>query len=463
MALDTITIKCLTEELAKAITGARIEKVYQPEKDEIILNIKSQNGAYRLVISANASQPRIHFTDMQKENPQKAPMFCMLLRKHIQGGKIASVLQIEYERIIRIDIDSYDELGDLTRKYLYCEIMGRHSNIILTKENHIVIDSIKHIDFSLSSVRQILPGLTYITPPAQNKTPVLSKYVPSSAFDFSDVGLRSDKIIMNTISGISPLAAREAVFCVCSTIPLCGELSRKQKDKVITEVLNISDREIKPCIICEKSSGKIIDFSPFDIFQYGDTVKKTYYQTVNEMLDEFYKGRDLNERMKQKSSDLVHLLRTNIERISKKIAILQKTLKDASKRDEYKLFGDLITANIYKIKQGDASVSVVNYYDASGKEITIDLNKTLSPSANAQRYYKLYQKSKTAEIEAAKQLEQALSDLDYLESTLVLTQNSQTERDLNEIRSELSQQGYIKIKAGAKKQKNPTYQSLITI
>ena len=218
MALDTITIHFLTEELKKALTDARIEKVHQPEKDEILLILKTYTNNYRLVISANASQSRIHFTQVQKENPKTAPMFCMLLRKHLQSGRIVGIHQIDFERIIRIDVDSYDEFGDLTRKFLFCEMMGRHSNIILTREDLSVIDSVKHVDFTVSSVRQILPGLTYCPPPAQDKIPVLSDKIKDVAFDFSCEGQRPDKEIMSKLSGISPLLAREAVFRAISEI-----------------------------------------------------------------------------------------------------------------------------------------------------------------------------------------------------------------------------------------------------
>ena len=455
MALDTIAIHHLKEELSQVIVNSRIEKVYQPEKDEIVLLIKADKESKRLVISANASHPRIHFTKVQKENPQTAPMFCMLLRKHLQSGKIVSVNQIDYERILRIDIDSYDELGDLTRKYLFCEIMGRHSNIILTKEDLTIIDSIKHIDFTVSSIRQILPGLIYIAPPSQDKTPILSKNIQSDIFDFSKEGTRVDKAIMNSVSGISPLSAREIIFNAINNIDVdSSQLSDIMKSAVIDEIEKAKTYPKKPCIIIEKSSKKVIDFSPFDIFQYGNNVDKIFYNNLNELLDDFYKGRDSTERMKQKSSDLIHLLNNNIERISKKIALLKKTLDDAKNKDAYKISADLITSNLYRINEKDVSITVENYYSENLEEVTITLNPALSPSQNAQKYYKLYQKAKNAEIEAAKQLKTAIDDLEYIESTLVLTNNAQSEADLNAIRCELSDLGYLKRKVQSKKQRN---------
>ncbi|MDY3929984.1 MAG: NFACT RNA binding domain-containing protein [Clostridia bacterium] len=453
MALDTLVIHQLVKELNEKLENARIEKIHQPEKDEILLIFKTYTDTYRLVISANAAQPRIHLTSSQKENPQKAPMFCMLLRKHLQSGRLISISQIDYERIIKIDIDSYDELGDLTRKHLFCEIMGRHSNIILTNADLKIIDSIKHVDFSVSSVRQILPGLTYSAPPTQNKIPILSNNITNCIFDFSKEGITPDKAIMNAVSGISPLIARETVSNAIEKNIDCSELTQDMKNRIADEVKNICNYPVKPCIITDKASGKVIDFSVFDIKQYSDAATITYYDNINTLLDAFYKDRDSFERMKQKSSDLVHLLNTNIERVSKKIAILKRTIDDAKNKDIYKIKGDLLTANLYNITQGEKNVVLDNYYDENLSKISIELNPSFTPSQNAQRYYKLYQKAKNAEIEAAKQFETAYDDLQYLESTLVLTQNAQSESDLNAIRNELSELGYMKRKSSVKKQK----------
>lgn len=454
MALDTIAINYLVKEFNEKLINARIEKIHQPERDEILLIIKSLSGIFRLVISANASAPRIHFTSVQKENPKTAPMFCMLLRKHLQSGKIISISQIDHERIIRFDIESYDEFGDLTKKHLFCEIMGRHSNIILTKDDMSVIDSIKHIDFSLSSVRQILPGLSYCPPPAQNKTAILSDAIKNVCFDFSCEGISAEKEILAKVSGISPMLAREAVYKATNKINTdCSQLLPDEKKRIGEEIKKILSYKFCPCILIEESSSKIIDFSVFDITQYGNSVKKECFSTVNELLDDFYKERDNTERMKQKSADIIHILNTNIDRCAKKIAILKKTLEDASKKENYKINGDLLTSNLYKFSQGDSEVTLENYYDANMGKIKILLDQKLSPSQNAQRYYKLYQKAKNAQVEADKQLKNALCDLEYLESTLVLTQNAISENELNEIRTELLDIGYLKRKSKKEKQK----------
>lgn len=457
MALDTITIHHLINELNSKLTGGRIEKIYQPERDEIMFIIKSYSSTDKLVISANSAQPRLHLSSLQKENPKTAPLFCMLLRKHLQGGRLVGISQIDAERIIRLDVESYDELGELSTKHLFCEIMGRNSNIILTKDDNKIIDCIKHIDFSVSTVRQLLPGLTYFPPPPQNKTAILSEEINNVRLDFSLPGATPEKEIMSKISGIGPLTAREIVFRsigICS--PDCSSLTDDMRQKINDEIKKVRSYPEKACIIFESASGKIIDFSPFDIFQYGEIAQKKYFSSVNELLFEFYSERDSAERMKQKSSGLVHLLNNNIERIAKKIAVLKKTLDDAKRKDEYKIKGDLLTANLYAITQGETEVTVQNYYSETLSDMKISLNPTFTPAQNAQRYYKLYQKSKTAETEAGKQLENAINDLDYFESTLMLVRNSTSEADLNDIKNELSELGFIKKqnKKGNKNQKS---------
>ena len=445
MALDTLSTKAICDELDEELSGGRIEKIYQPEKDEITLSIKSINENKRLVISANSSQPRIHYTKVQKENPKTAPLFCMLLRKHLQGGKIIKVQQVDMERIVRIDVESRDELGDLTIKHLFCEIMGRNSNIILTKNDLTIIDSIKHIDFTVSTVRQLLPGLKYCLPPKQEKVAILSKDIKDFSDCFLGEGITAEKVIMNEISGISMLVAREIVYrAINKTGVDISQISTNEREKIMSETKKVLEYTKKPCIISDKTTGSIIDFCVFDIFQYGDSCDKLYYNKVCDMLDEFYYERDKNERMKQKSADLMHILSVSTDRVAKKIAILKKTILDAKRKEEYKIKGDLLTANVYRIKPGDESVTVENFYQENQEKITISLNPTISPSDNAQRYYKLYKKSKNAQTEATRQLDLAIADLQYLESTLILAKNATDEEDLNAIRQELSDLGYQK-------------------
>ena len=454
MALDTLVIKALADELSEKLIGGRIDKIHQPERDEISVNVRTYTENYRLVISASPAHPRIHFSKTHKENPATPPMFCMLLRKHLSSGKIVGISQIDYERIIRFDIESYNELGDLTVKYLIVELMGRNSNIILTDSDFRIADSARHVDFTQSSVRQILPGCTYKAPPKQEKTPILSPEINEVELDFSKSGETPDKVIMDAVSGISPLTAREIVYRATGTCSLVsGELSDANKTAIKKELAE--EIVFNPCILVDEN-GKITDFSATDIMQYGNHMQTVYYDSVCNLLEEFYQKRDSAERMKQKSADLVKLLSNHSERLAKKMIIQKKTLADASKKEQYKIKGDLITANIYKIETGAKSVTVENYYESDCPEIVIPLKPELSPSQNAQKYYKLYSKAKNAEIEVALQLEQTESDLEYIRSTLAFVQNSNSESDLNAIRSELAEQGFLKRVSVGKKSKQPS-------
>ncbi len=457
MALDALAIKALVAELSDKLLGGRIDKVHQPERDEILLNIRTLEGAYKVVLSASAAHPRLHFTNETKKNPLTPPMFCMLMRKHIGSGKIIGISQTGFERIIQIDVEAYDELGDLSVKHIIVEIMGRHSNIILTAENMKIIDSLKHVDFTVSTVRQVLPGLEYVSPPPQNKTALISESIPE--IDFSMDGQRTEKAILDKIGGISPLTAREMVFEAVGDVNcVCGELNETQKRKIMSVIgefaENAAENKFKPCIITDIGSGKVIDFSAVEIKQYGAGARVDYYDTINEVLSRFYTVRDSAERMKQKSADLVKLLNNNLERCAKKLALQKNTLKEAENKERYKIYGDLLMANLYRLKQGTNTAEVENYYEPDCPTVEIPLSPMYTPTQNAQRYYKKYNKAKTAESEMKVQIKNTVSDIDYLESTLAAIQNVTDEADINAIRAELAQLGYISAKGRSKKNKN---------
>ncbi len=451
MALDTLALECIKEELRKKLIGAKIEKVYQPEKDEIMLTLRTFSGSFKLTLSASPTNPRIHFQTTPKENPKTPPMFCMLLRKHLTSGKVSDIKNIEGDRILIFDIESYNELGDLTTKHLIVEIMGRHSNIILTHSDMTIIDSIKHIDFTMSSVRQVLPGGKYELAPSQEKVPILSEKIKDFSLKTPDENMRIDKLLLSQIGGISPLTAREISFRTFGRADIFSSECESFTDLNKT-IKNFSKPDFRPSIIKERESGRILDFSAIDILQYESLADIIYYDNLSELLEDFYSSKDSAERIKQKSADILKILSNNIAKISKKISILNKTLLDAKDKDKHKKYGDLITANLFKISQGDEFCYVTDYYSETLDEIKIPLKPELTPSKNAQRYYKLYNKAKTAEVEAAIQLENAKNDLEYLESTLTLAENSQTEGDINAIRAELTDLGYIKARKTKKKQ-----------
>lgn len=457
MALDAVAVRALTGELHEKLINGRVDKIHQPEKDEITINIRTFTDNFKLVLSASSAHPRVHFTSAGKKNPQTAPMFCMLLRKHIGSGKITEIEQIGFERIIRFSIESYDELGDLTTKYLIIEIMGRHSNIVLTSQDMKIIDCIKHIDFTVSSVRQLLPGLEYVSPPPQDKTD-LADIGETADIDFSSPAQSADKAIMTQIAGIAPICAREIVYrALGRTDVKCSSLTDSGKNKILYETVKLAkavrEGAFSPCMIIDKASGKVMDFSPIAITQYESMAQIKEFEDINTLLDTFFMTRDMHERMRQKSADLVKLLSNNIERVSKKLVILNKTLSDSENKEQYKIYGDLLMANLYGIENGQAKAEVQNYYEADAPMVKIPLDRQLTPSQNAQRYYKKYNKAKTAEVEAAKQIANAKNDLEYLESTLTAVETADTEADLNAIRAELIAEGYLNKKPSVKRQK----------
>ena len=456
MAFDAVAVRCLVKDLKDKLINSRIDKIHQPEKDEITINLRTMTDNFKLVLSASPAHPRVHFTNVSKKNPISAPMFCMLLRKHIGSGKITDIEQIGFERIIKFSIESYDELGDLTTKYLIAEIMGRHSNIILTNQDMRILDCIKHIDFTVSSVRQLLPGLDYVSPPVQDKTD-LTEISETANIDFSSPIQTADKAILSAIAGISPLTSREIVYRAFGRTDVkCSELTDNGRNKLLYETVklakDVQQNNFSPCMIINSASGKLMEFSATPITQYESLAEIKKFDDISVLLDTFYRTRDMHERMRQKSADLVKLLNNNIERVSKKLGILNKTLADSENKDKYKIYGDLLMANLYNMKNGQSSVEVIDYYKEDSPTVKIPLSPQLSPSQNAQKYYKRYNKAKNAEIEAAKQIENAKNDLEYLESTLAAIETSDTESDLNAIRAELIAEGYLNRKFNPKKQ-----------
>lgn len=455
MALDAVAIRALTGEL-QCLVGGRIDKIHQPERDEIVIQVRTREDSYRLVLSASPAHPRVHLTAAAKKNPSTAPLFCMLLRKHIGSGKITAISQSDFERIVKISVESYDELGDLTTKQLIVEIMGRYSNIILVSGDNRIIDSAKHIDESLSSVREILPGGLYEAPPPQSKKALID-FAMEDELDFARPG-KADKALIGCIAGISPLTARELIYSVYGTTDVVAQnintnRAAAAKLAVLKLAGDVQRGSFRPCMITDKNTGKIIEFSAVDIKQYEELAEIEYYGSMNELVDAFYMKRDMHERMRQKSADLVKHLNTAMERTAKKLGVLERTLKDAQKLDDYRVNGDLLTANIYRMEEGMKQIEVENFYDPECKTIKIALDPAMSPSQNAQRYYKKYNKAKTALTEAAKQLEAGRADLQYIESTLAMIENAENVEDINAIRAELIEEGYIARRASVNKRK----------
>jgi len=448
MAFDGVTISNIIYELKEKIIGGRIDKIYQPENDEIIMSIRNFGNTYKLLLTANASNPRIHFTAINKDNPAQPPLFCMVMRKHIVSGKIIDIVQPDFERIVNIYIESINELGDYSTKKLILEIMGRHSNLILTDENDIILDAIKHITHDKSSVREVLSGKKYVLPPSKNKynTIELNKDNFLEAFN-SKINYKIQEIIYKSYNGISPIMASE--ICNCSKLnpALYGkELNNVQIDNLYVSFHNLVDK-IKSNIynpeIIFDDKGKVIEFSSIEMTQYNN-YNKQKFESISELLEFYYKNRDVVYRMNQKSQDLKKLIQQNIERCVKKKNIQIKTLKEISNREKYKLYGELITANIYSIQKGMTMLKTQNFYDNNCSDIEIPLDSNLTPSENAQKYFKKYNKEKRTFAAVQIQMKQNDEELKYLESVLSSVQNSVDEQDIREVRQELAEQGFIK-------------------
>ena len=458
MAFDGMVVHSVVQELASLLTEGRIDKIHQPEKDTVTIGIRTRGGAYRLLLCANPSYPRVHLMSENMENPMSPPMFCMLMRKHIGSGKITKIDQPEFERIIRIHIESYDEMGYLAEKLLICELMGKHSNIILTNAEGKIIDSVYHVDFSVSSVRQILPGLIYTPPPSQEKQNPLAVSKDDIKACLTKDSVPMYKRLMDTYSGISPIMAREAVFRACGFTDKSGEdATAEEIDKtayIFSQMIeNIKDGKLSPCTVSDKESGKLLDFNCLAITQYEDMAEVTEYDSINEASEAFYIKKSSMQSLKQKSMDLIKFVSSSLDRCYRKLQIQNETLQKAQKKDKYKIYGDLITANIYRINQGEKEIVCENFYSDKCESITIPLKTDLSPSQNAQSYYKKYNKEKTAEEESLKQKELNLREIDYLESVKESIKIAESTAEIAMIRSELTEGGYLKNRGGKKQAK----------
>lgn len=448
MAFDGIFLKGITEELKENILLAKAEKIYQPSKDEIIIAFRGGKKPCRLLLSANASYARVHFTSKHEDNPMTPPMFCMLLRKHLAGARLIKIHQPKSERILFLDFEGTNELFDIVTKTLVIEIMGRYSNIILLEDNKI-IDSIKHVDFTTSSQRQILPGLSYHLPPSQDKFDFNDDIDIDKLFEGIKEEERADKFILNTFMGLSPVICRELCFQSCkNTNPRFCEMTKDEIEKLVFKTKkmaeNIRLNKYFPTMISE-IEGKLVDISFMDITQYGGQYLTKQYENFSSLCDDFYSKKASFEKIRQKGNDLLKLLTVHIERQKRKETALQNDLLECENSDKFRIYGELITSNIYKIQKGMRSIQVENYYDNNNIiGIPLDYNKT--PSQNAQKYFKEYQKAKTAKEYLKEQLDICRKEIIYLESVFDSLANAENERDLLDIRNELSQNGYSKAK-----------------
>ena len=441
--------------------GTRVDRVFQPNRDELILAFRGFSAAYKLLISARANSARVNLTTIPVENPQQPPMLCMLLRKKLQGAKLLEITQPDLERALMLKFDSVNELGDHVELTLAVEIMGRYSNIILVDENGKIIDALKRVDAEMSSERLVLPGLLYRLPPPQDKLSMLTCTVEEimARIDALPRDMELSKALMSVLQGISPIIAREVensaglgheVYVKSMTPP-----QRRRTEMYVTTLMETAKNVSGTPHIVIDPQNKPKDFAFMDIRQYGSAMTVSEKKSFSEMLDAFYAERDQIERMRVKSQDLLRLLANHADRLGRKIANQQAELSACAERDTLRIKGDLLSANMYAIQKGETSVKLQNFYDENLAELEIALDPALTPQQNAQKYYKNYRKAKTAEEKLTEQIGLAQTELTYIDSVFESLALAENERDLNEIRAELAEQGYVRRRAGKKNQKQP--------
>ena len=468
MAFDAGMLRCTLSELRKTALGARIEKVYQPERDEILLQMRSFEGGKRLLINAGSNNARIGFCEIPKENPQNPPMFCMLLRKYLQGAKLIEIEQADFDRVAFLGFDTRDEMGFECRRYLIAELMGKYSNLIFADGDKRIITALRTTDFSFDSVRQLIPGMVYSLPSADKINP---RYITQEDFlsliENAPRERACDKLIVSSFMGVAPVVAREIVYRAtghtdtpvgyCFADDLWREFERFQS------ILNSED--FSPCLIL--NGEEIVEYSFLSIDQYGSYERRDF-ESAGALLDAYFASRDNKQRVHQRASDILKLLTNAEARIRKKLELQRTELSECDEGEKYRKYGDLITANLYRLPQKTSIAELEDYEemdeDGNCPTLRIELDSRLSPSANAQRFYKKYAKTKTARVELARQIELGEGELEYIYTVFEALTRAESPADLMEIRDELYRSGYAsRMKSYAShKQKAPVVMQFVT-
>lgn len=448
MALDGAMLYTIKTELEQVLLDARVDKVYQPSKEEIILNMRGKQGTFKVYGSIRVQSPRVHITKCAVENPLNPPMFCMLLRKHLQGAKLVSISQFDLERALYFLFSTYDELGKATTFTLVYELMGRNSNIILVAENGKVVDALKRVGFE-SSQRPVLPGVVYENPPKmEGKITLFSEnMLKIKELLLQKGGSLVDGLVSQT-KGASPLLCREIVYRSFKQSDVEIENIKNEEWDLFFQTLQyvnemIHSNSFHPYILTKKD-GLPFEFSFLPIIQYGLEARGIEKESLSILLDSFYADRDEKERMRQLSHDLHKVLQNNSVRISRKIVKQTKELENAKNREEKRIYGDLINSNISTIQKGASFTDVINYYDENCSIIRIPLDASKSPAQNAQKYYKEYRKAQTAEGILKEQIEAAHEELAYIETVQEALNRASSTKEIAELREELALQGYVR-------------------
>ena len=444
MSIDGLMIRALADEL-QVLEGGRIGKIHQPADDELVLQIRGKSASYRLLLSANPTYPRVHLTERAYQNPLEAPMFCMLMRKYCEGGIIESLRQYGMERILHIDVRHRDELGDLSIKRIVIEIMGRHSNIILLDPSTgVILDGIHHVTPAISSYRTVLPGSRYKLPPDQHKRDPLEADMASVMEELDSAGIGThtsagelERWLVDRYAGISPLTAKEIVHR--SSWEQSPDRARFAR-VFLNWMEKVRKHELEPTIARDERTGKEA-FSIQPLTHIAGT--RTTYPTVSACLEAYFSDKAERDRVKQRVSDMLHFLQNERNKNVKKLEKLIRTREEAKDADKYRMIGELLTAQLHRIRRGDEEAELVNYYDEAQSSIKVKLDPQLTPAENAQRYFRKYAKSKNSLIAAEEQIEAAQREIEYLDTLLAQLEHADL-NDAEEIREELVAQGYLR-------------------
>ena len=449
MPLDALCLSGVVHELQNALSGAKIDKIYQPSRDEVVLALRAPAGNVKLLLSANPSHPRAHLTQISRENPDKPPMFCMLLRKHLSGARLLELVQPPMERVVDLRLEALDELGDRVERRLVLEAMGRHSNLILLDGEGRIMDCLRRVDSDMSARRQVLPGLFFSLPPAQEKLAPssLDRAALESALAAAPEESQADKWLLDTFGGLSPLICRELAFraggATDARLHQMGEGGRSRLlDELEGLLRSVQENSFTPVML--EKEGHPSDFTFQPISQYGPAVSCVPFPSFSALLDRFYEQRENQERVRQRGQDLIRSVTNARDRAARKIGLQEQELAATRDRERLRQFGDIITSNLHAMEKGMSRLTAADFYDPECPQIHIPLDPLLTPQQNAAKYYKEYNKAKTAESILTLQLEKGRRDLDYLNSVLEAIALAEGERDLQEIRQELTDTGYLR-------------------
>lgn len=461
MALDGIVLHSVVHELHTSLVGGRVDKLFQPDRHSIVMLVRQPGKNLRVFMSSDPQQARIQLTDIQLENPATPPAYCMLLRKHLEGGRITAVQQQQLDRVVRLTVENWDEPGGITARTLVVEIMGKHSNIILLTDQEIILDALCRIPGALNRHREILPGRRYIAPPAQAKQHPFAADAQSvcSALTVASPQQKTANALVQSFMGVGPGTAREIItragLPADNTLHHLSDAQLAQLAGIFVQFMSaVRQHNYHPTVVTPHTGGGVIDFACYDLLQYPDTDRR-HYPAMSRAMDFFFRA----ERIKSSPGKevLVKRMRNEKNRAERKLQIQQEELQAARQAEDLKILGDLLTANIALLQKGQTEITVLNYYDPDQQEITVSLDPRLSPAENMQHYYHRYAKAKRSIAILERQIGETRMEINYLDALLVQLTNALTKADLQEIRLELSEQGYLPpASVTGKKNKRPT-------